>query len=450
MKNWTNAFTAIALSALSLGACQSVKSDHVDLGSSKVAYGLHYAAPKALVRVELVERDGELLLGVSQPFLVGDPEATFTLSASSGLLANQEYLFAVNPQTRLLTYINSVSEGQASRILENIARGIGGIGALPSEEYAGLGRETVIFAKVIDPFEYNGCDFGKACSLTVMGEDLRSHALEYLGCSGAKRASYTASCLKLEADPAYFAITIDPLFTVQRSTAAAQATAPSECGKSICYRAPAPYRLGLRVAGVSDISELVLLPNEAPIMAMSMPAGVFATARSRVELVQGMPATIAVKKQNEIVAITAIPLTIIRGFFSAVGEVFKFRIDYNSAAVNVMKSDAARAAAEDQYRAETASRRSSIGSTEPGDSAPGDDNGGFIGARAENTLDALSTDVDPMSDNSAQGMAAIQNAQITTITAPKRMFEVPIWKPVSPPQGTAKPDQSGSGATLDQ
>ena len=87
MKNWTNAFTAIALSALSLGACQSVKSDHVDLGSSKVAYGLHYAAPKALVRVELVERDGELLLGVSQPFLVGDPEAAFTLSASSGLLA---------------------------------------------------------------------------------------------------------------------------------------------------------------------------------------------------------------------------------------------------------------------------------------------------------------------------------------------------------------------------
>lgn len=447
MKSWITGLAALGLSTLGLGGCQSVTSDHVDLGSGKIARGLQYAAPKALMRVELVERGGELYLGVSQPFLVGDPEATFTLSASSGLLANQEYLFAVNPQTRLLTYINSVSEGQAARILENIARGIGGIGALPSEEYAGLGIETLIFATVIDPFEFTGCDFGKTCTMTALAENLRNHALEYLGCSGAKRASYTASCLKLESDPNYFTITLDPMFTVERSTQAVRRTAPSECSKSICYRAPAPYRLSLRVSGVSDISELVLLPNEAPIMSMSMPAGLFATARSRVELVQGMPATIAVRKQNELVAITAIPITIIKGFFGAVGEVFRLRVDYNSGLESVRASDAARAESEAQYRAQSAASSSSNPTYSASDFGTND--GDFIGARAENTFDSLSDDVDPMSDNSAAGIASIQNTQITTITAPKRIFDVPVWKPTSPAAAaTAQPDEDGDGATL--
>jgi hypothetical protein len=457
MRHWIRALgpAAMAIAALgasALGGCQSVSSDHVDLGSSRIAHGLQYAAPKALVRVELVERNGELLLGVSQPFLVGDPEATYTLSASSGLLANQEYLFAVNPQTRLLTYINSVSEGQASRIFENIARGVGGIGALPREEYAGLGQETVIFAKVIDPFEYKGCDFAAACTLTAMDDDLRSHALEYLGCSGAKRASYVASCLKLESDPNYFTITIDPMFTVERAPRAAKATAPSACASSICYRAPAPYRLGLRVAGVSDISELVLLPNEAPIMAMGMPAGVFATARSRVELVQGMPATIAVRKQNEVVAITAIPLTIIRGFFSAIGEVFRLRIDYNSAKVNVMQSDTARKTAEDQNRslnaARSASAFESAPSTSSDDPSYDSSDSDFIGARAENTLDDFSSDVAPMDDGSANGIAALQGAPITMLSAPRRMFEVPVWKRAAGTAASATPDEDGGGATL--
>ena len=58
---------AIAFSAPVLAGCQSVKSEHLDLGAGKMATGMHYAAPKAIMDVELVERGNQLTLILSQP-----------------------------------------------------------------------------------------------------------------------------------------------------------------------------------------------------------------------------------------------------------------------------------------------------------------------------------------------------------------------------------------------
>ncbi len=146
-------------------------------------------------------------LNVSQPFLVGDPNATFALSASSGLFADQTYLFVVNPRTRLLTYINSRSEGKAGVILNNLAQSVGAIGGAtrtPGAEAAGTGG-AIVFSTVIDPFEYEGCDFAKACSLTRLGRDIRASALGYMRCNLPEwRDHNRGSCLLLEANPGLF------------------------------------------------------------------------------------------------------------------------------------------------------------------------------------------------------------------------------------------------------
>jgi len=99
---------ALCVAALGLSACQSVVSRHVDLYSGMVATGLHYSAPKAVMRVELfaigrANDRAELYLAISRPFLVGDPEATYALTASTSMLADQRYVIVVNPQTRLLS-----------------------------------------------------------------------------------------------------------------------------------------------------------------------------------------------------------------------------------------------------------------------------------------------------------------------------------------------------------
>jgi hypothetical protein len=356
MKTW------MALLALAgLTACQSVTSRHVDFASGQIADGLQYAVPKALVTVELVASGVEMQLNVSQPFLVGDPNATFALSASSGLFADQTYLFVVNPRTRLLTYINSRSEGKAGVILNNLAQSVGAIGGAtrtPGAEAGNIGG-AIVFSTVIDPFEYEGCDFAKPCTLTKLGREIRDSALGFMRCNLPEwRDHNRGSCLLLEANPDYFRITMQPLFTLSTSNRpAGPGASPDACHSSICYRAPAPYLMGVQIGGQSNDSRIVLMPNESPIMSMSLPAGVFATAHARVELVQGMPSTILIDRKSELVGVTSIPLSMIRSFFSAVGEVFQLRINYDTRTVDLLRNEQLRQKAEDDYRDAQEARR---------------------------------------------------------------------------------------------
>ncbi len=474
------------LAVASLASCQSVESRHVDFGSNATPNGLHYAAPKALMTVELIEQDGQFSLGVSRPFLVGDPEATYTLNASSGLFANQKYRFMVNPQTRLLTYINSVSEGQGLQILSNLARSVGAIGALPSRENsAGAGPEIRLFSKVIDPFEYANCDFAKACTLTALNKELHARALEFLGCSMPEPRRYPEQCQRIAGNPDYFLITLDPVFTIERGSRNTGGAAASACSNSICYRAPAPYRMGVRVAGVRDVSEIVMLPNESPVMSMSLPAGVFATSRSRVELVQGMPATVVVDQGNELVGITAIPLTVINGFFSAVSEVFQLRINYDTRQINLLKADQARQKAQDEYDAAQKARQEAIEASIQAELAKRNNSPNLAaltneaevrrqaaneaeasanasadvasrlsatpdGAAPENSLlGKNSGSVDPLTDSAQIDLADAQKAVITTVPSPApRLFEVPLWKPAQD-SGRRVGTQPATGAALD-
>ncbi|MFT3723717.1 MAG: hypothetical protein QM773_09040 [Hyphomonadaceae bacterium] len=462
-----------ALAALGLTGCQSVQSEHVDFSSGRLYQGLQYALPKALVTVEMLEDKGVLYLGVSRPFLVGDPEATFMLTASSGLFASQKYRFMVHPQTRLLSYINSVSEGQASAILENLAKSVGGIGALPKRENTltqTAGTVTKVFSKVIDPFEYDGCDFGKQCSLTKLNVELRERALEFLGCSGSPASLSAGSrdqCARIGANQNYFTITLDPMFSVQSGASTGRiANLVSSCTSSICYRAPAPYRLGVRVAGVRDVSEVVMLPNESPVMSLSLPAGVFATSRSRVELAQGMPATVVIDQGNELVGITAIPLTVINGFFEAVSEVVQLRINFNNQDADLMESDMKRLKAMDDYdearrlrqetlnaalaadiaRRNNATNADQLANTamayqeayaaaqiKANQSAEAADVKAATGAGAakkENNLNQNSGQTDPLTDAAKLDLTEAQkSAELTTIDTPTpRLFEIPLWK----------------------
>jgi hypothetical protein len=140
------------------------------------------------------------------------------------------------------------------------------------------------------------------------------------------------------------------MFTViTQPVAARDVVRPSACTSSICYRAPAPYLFGVRIGDGTDESRLVMMPNEAPIMAMDLPTGVFASAKARVDLVHGMPATVGISQDSELLQIVAIPLNVIDGFFKGVGQVFSIRIAYDNSKVSMLQSNAARRDAERAY-----------------------------------------------------------------------------------------------------
>ncbi len=334
-----SSFFAACLLTIPLTACSAMRSDRIDISSAVNRPGVEYAAPKALLRIELVEQNGVLALEISEPILIGDPEASYVLSASSGLLANQEYRLVVEPQTRLLTYINSRSEGQADTILTNLARSLGGVGeAARDENSLGRGSRRVIFSRIVDPFAYPGCDFGVNCAFGGLAGELRTVAFGALDCGEANRREVNPCPALRNQD--FFEISLTPLFEVASGGGGRNsARARNDCRHSICYRAPAPYALRLRVGDHTDISEIVSFPNEAPVIGLDIPAGVFANAHARVELYQGMPARYIVDRDNELVAITLLPLDIVKAGFQAVSEVVQLRINYNTGRGNMIQSD---------------------------------------------------------------------------------------------------------------
>ncbi|MEZ5937333.1 MAG: hypothetical protein R3C52_03850 [Hyphomonadaceae bacterium] len=339
-----------AIAAFATPACTAVKSSHVDYVTGANHNGLHYAMPKALFRVEIVSAGTDLHLRISEPFYVGDTEASYVMNASSGFLADQEYLFVVQPQTRLLTYINSESEGKAGDILVNAVKSAAG--GYTMDEYGVRGGysdaapERVVFSRIVDPFAYPGCDFGTVCDFEPLTLQLNQAARMALNCSVPGRVVNETLCNAIAADPRYFDIRLEPLFSAAPLASARQRRGADDCTRSICYRAPAPYNLALRVANTTDVAEIVSLPNEAPVIALSIPAGVFADARARVELYQGMPARYVVDRNNELVAVTLLPFKLIEAGFNAVGQVLKFRIDYNNTRAQQLDSEATREEAE--------------------------------------------------------------------------------------------------------
>ena len=351
-----------------LAACQSVHSQHVDYGAGPMASGLHYAAPKAVMKVELIASGGALGLYISQPFLIGDPEATYVLDTSSSLFADNRYFYVVNPQTRLLTHVNATSDGKAGKILSTLAKSIGaisGTGYSGGDEARNLLSNPLanatLFSTFIDPFEYEGCDFGVACELTALDKQLHARALVFLGCNDpARNDDNIAQCHELANRLDYFQISITPLFKVtRRAISQRDVVAPDACASSICYRAPVPYLIGVKVGDITDESRLIMMPNKSPIMSMDLPGGVFASAKARVDLVHGMPAAVGISKDSELLQVVAIPLDIIKGFFQGVGEVFSLRIQYDNSAVSVLKAEEARQKAQDAYNSGQAARTAS-------------------------------------------------------------------------------------------
>lgn len=470
-KSWLAAF-AVAF----LASCQSVQSRHVDYGAGPMASGLQYAAPKAVMKVELIASNGALGLYISQPFLIGDPEATFVLNTSSSMFADNRYFFVVNPQTRLLTHVNATSDGKAGKILATLAKSVGaisGTGTKGGDEGYRLGdalANATLFSTFIDPFEYAGCDFGVACELTELDRQLHARALVFLGCNDTSRENENlAQCHELARRPDYFRISLSPLFKVtRRPVSQRDVVAPAACTSSICYRAPAPYLIGVKVGDITDESRLIMMPNKSPVMSMDLPAGVFASAKARVDLVHGMPAAVGISQDSELLQVVAIPLDIIKGFFQGVGEVFSLRIQYDNSTIALLKAEEARQKAEDAYNsgqaARTAARltdaesalaaarsasyptdaerEAAIDAAQEGASAAADEHNAalsqlgaalasFEGAAADGSGDESGTISDfiaqvPDSTTGDTDAAAAQKAQITLLDETQRMFSITV------------------------
>ncbi|MEQ1618547.1 MAG: hypothetical protein ABL883_09420 [Terricaulis sp.] len=446
-KVMTLSATALALAA-GLGGCSALRSTPVNFSDHGVRTGLQYALPRGLFYVQLSATGDDLSLSVSEPFYSGDPNASYMLEGASGALANQQYLLLVDPETRLLYHVNSRSEGQAPEIITNVVRGLAAVGTADgdmetSSDDGGSDDPQVIFRRVVDPFAGDDCNFGETCDFASLNEDLRQAALGYFNCA-SPATSKVGVCRRLTApvhsgERPYLSLSLAPMFHANPGAAPIANLTANECRHAICYRAPAPYAISMRVAGVTDQSEMVYLPNEAPVMSLEAPAGVFATSHVRIEMmVDGMPARYTVDRENELVAITLLPFTLVREGFAAVGDVMKFRIDYNNGRVRQLDSERARENAEDRRRSDNRAAQGSFASeSREGDNPAEHDDGGQETSASMTAPTADDTGERASSAGFAAGGAA----------APRRAHaQTLLVSPLEPNQHIVAPGAAGGDA----
>lgn len=315
----------LAAFAFMAAGCASVSSNPINYSDGKAHAGLHYSAPKVVFAVELIkfEDEGELTVAISEPFYEGDPNATFTLKASAGLFSDQKYDFRVDPDTRLLSTIRAESRGRLDDILADLGKAAGG--ATTFDERGGLGGQSVLYSRIIDPMMQGNCDFGQPCMLEELMDDLRAAALPHLDCSFDPDKPL---CRALENGDHLFRIDMTPLFRADPNPKSN--SRKRSCRNSVCYRAPVPYEIRLRIAGVTDISQVVHLPNEGPVLSLKLPAGLFADAKSYVGLIDGMPVLVRTDRESEVAVAAGVPIRVVNSFFEGVSEVAQLRINYNS------------------------------------------------------------------------------------------------------------------------
>ena len=429
-----NIMTFAAVCALS--ACAAMKSKTVDYAKPKQAAGIHYSLPKAVFRVELVAAGSEMYLALSEPIYIGDPSATYTMSAASGMLANQNYFVGVEPGTRLLSFVHSESEGQAGNILAAIGEAVGGVGGVRDEtsEYrAYTVPERVLYSRIVDPFQSSGCKFGQVCDFGSITHELRLASLAHFQCN---TASPDAICASLDSNPDFFQIQLNPLFeplpTQPERKRRRGSSATTPCRDSICYRAPVPYAMTVRATGYADETNIVLLPNRSPAIPLNIPAGMFADAHAKIALVDGMPVELSVDRENELLAVAKTPLQVINSFFTSFSQVAQLRINYNTERGQLIQSEDALTTVRDESEAGRAAR------TQAQAGQSGAPYSALTGSRAE-SAEFLTREAIEAAEGPKFGRGDVG-----------QLFKVPLNSSIrrTAPSGPVEDDQSGSGATL--
>lgn len=338
-------YSILALFSLGvLGACSSsIHSTQLNAAksTSRQPSGLHYAAPKGLLSVELTETgDGNFFLALSEPFYEGDPNATFVIEPNASAFADQNFSVVVDPRTRLLEVVNSHTDGRLDEVIVNLAEAVGAAGGLTSEESGDVGGfgGALIYHRIIDPMMQPGCDYGKPCSMEEIERGLEGTIATVLNCNVEQEDDEARLCRPIRAGERFVSMSLTPLFDAIPDRPARKNRKLKTCSGAVCYRAPVPYELRLRVTGNTDSSQIVYLPNEAPILSMKMSSGVFAGAKTHISIVDGMPTYVRGDRESELAAASAVPLAAVNGLFRGASDLLTLRVKYNEDRVEYLNS----------------------------------------------------------------------------------------------------------------
>ena len=326
-----------AIGALQLSGCAIVSSHSASEPDGRI--GIPYMLPKALLPVELVEAEGVLVLRLLEPKLVGDTKASYVLYNVPNVFSSDDVKIEVDVVTGLLKSVKAHSTDETGSILKQIAMSTA-IGRAEKAAGDGESAETVLYSANFDP------DGENSEVLNDLTQRLNARVQQILSeCSRLKKD--TAQChsdgsSKLPAattTPLSVSITAKPMVP-KTSPATGDQNPPSvDCSVGICHRGLLPYKIDLEISGLFKRSDVIQLPNGAPILGLPLSRAAFVTTKHDVVLKDGRVESHAVDRPSSTLQVVKTPLDIYEAVLTATSKLIALRIGANEDEVKRAQSD---------------------------------------------------------------------------------------------------------------
>lgn len=334
-----------AAASAALSGCAMLSSQ--PLQADQPATGLLYHLPKAVLPVQLVLVDDVLVLRVQTPRPVPDPAQRYLLRHPVSAFSSDNVKIELDSSGLLLAKLTMDSTDQSLAALTQVLR----TAAIGRTEALAAGEQLLVEVD-IDPDQGRGGDNQQAL------EDLHQALWRQLaqwapGCSNEAGRTATPRRCAMVADlsPQKLARSISVSAQPLRALDAdglpvkpqAQSVSP-DCGQGICYRSVQPHLLRLQVGDAFTRSQVVMLPNGAPVVALPLGRAPFVKTEHTVGFGAGGAVTsVDTKRPSSALALLSWPGDAYKSFMTSTGELVRLRVDYNSAQVSLAESQLATA-----------------------------------------------------------------------------------------------------------
>ncbi|MEL6386135.1 MAG: hypothetical protein AAFR00_02190 [Pseudomonadota bacterium] len=354
-----------ATSALCLVAtgCTSLGSQMDRSAEGGANSGVQYYLPKTLVTIELYKSslDGFVFPRFTET-VVGDTNFSYVAKLSRAIAADNKLAVSVNPSSRLLNSDSrALSEGRGAEFAKQFARSVVSLESGPgflrrADIFIGkavfdpvnpesVRRANASLTRALDAFIAQDCQFkideesGEFLIPPDIIEDrnLLNDCLFLTDLTGQDNPPISIlvsddPSLMPELERGENPVSSSPMLTADDFRGA--------CGSGLCYRATVPHRLAVTVADRVIIDEILDLPNNQPPLVIQQPAGVFANQNTTIAWVDGMPETVTVDRNSEIVGLASVPVGVVEAISEA--TVAGFTRDQNeiNAEINLLNAEA--------------------------------------------------------------------------------------------------------------
>ncbi len=299
-----------------VAACNSISSYEEFGPDARGVSSMAYMLPKAVVPIQLKEKDGRFKIVAQTPKYHGDPRHLYYLAYRPSVLASDE-LEATVEANGLLKTVNMTADDKTGQVLIDLAKSLGSLSTFAKENNLVDGMD-IIDSVDVDPSDPDLVHTAEKALTGALRHRIRDRLRVTCNSTSASDAPLCDEYQALNENRPTVKLGFFPQYDSYQEH-------EPDCTIGVCFRLPIPYRItaGVSVGGDATVSSaIVALPNDGPIIATDFSRALFVQKVTNASFTNGVLTSLSVTKPSEAAGAVALPSQIIAAFFSGITETF--------------------------------------------------------------------------------------------------------------------------------